>query len=221
MYKVFVNGHLLFITAEPQKNAKGGKKMVNIEYSGEDTFPPLIDKLESENDPLTQYCVYGPDIVVMWRQFRSNYKLVVAAGGLVRNPKNKILFIFRNKKWDLPKGKAEPGELIEETALREVKEECGIHHLILISPLAETYHTYGPKGSRRLKKTWWYKMYSDEMDLIPQKEEGITKIKWVKEEKLEKIFMNTFPSIIDVVEADLQREFTPIPLKWHNNINFE
>ena len=51
---------------------------------------------------------------------------MIAGGGKVYNPKNEILFIFRNGKWDLPKGKAEAKETINLTALREVEEETGI-----------------------------------------------------------------------------------------------
>ena len=51
---------------------------------------------------------------------------ITAAGGKVINPKGEILFIFRNNKWDLPKGKAEDNESIADTAIREVKEEVGI-----------------------------------------------------------------------------------------------
>ena len=120
----------------------------------------------------------------------------------MRNNKGKILFIYRNRRWDLPKGKAETGELIEDTALREVKEECGLENLVVLGHIIDTYHTYDMKGSRKLKKTSWYKMYSNEKEPVPQLDEGITKIKWVKEEKLYKIYENTYPSIMDVLEAE-------------------
>ena len=44
---------------------------------------------------------------------RSKFKVVKAAGGLVRK-KEKSLMIYRTKKWDLPKGKLDEGETIEE-----------------------------------------------------------------------------------------------------------
>lgn len=183
------------------------KNIVNVSFQADLLFfPNLIALLESNREEKFCYNVICDSIPLAWRKFRKCYKLVVAAGGLVRNKKNKILFIYRNKKWDLPKGKADYGELIHETALREVREECAITNLTLVDYITETYHTYGPVDDRRLKKTYWYLMYSEDKDLIPQKEEGITKIKWVKEEKLEKYFENTFPSIIDVVRQNLSKQ---------------
>lgn len=38
----------------------------------------------------------------------------------------KMLLIQRNGRWDLPKGKVEPGETLLQAALREVEEETGI-----------------------------------------------------------------------------------------------
>ena len=40
-------------------------------------------------------------------KFSKLFPEIIAAGGKVYNDKSEILFIFRNKKWDLPKGKAE------------------------------------------------------------------------------------------------------------------
>ncbi len=187
MYKVFIKANLLYISNTPLKNQKGYKKVTNIEFVDDSVFDSLIPVLEAEYNEPVCYCLFGADPVFIWRRYRKQYKLVVAGGGLVRNEKNKILFIYRNGRWDLPKGKAEYAELIEDTSLREVKEECGLTNLILVDHLIDTYHTYDLKGSRKLKKTYWYLMYSDDQTLIPQTEEGITKIKWVKEDKLEKI----------------------------------
>jgi len=117
---------------------------------------------------------------------------------------------------------ADPGELVEETALREVKEECGLNHLVLIGHIIDTYHTYDLKGSRKLKKTSWYAMHSDETTLIPQTEEGITKIKWVKEDKMEKVYANTYPSILEVLNAEEKKDFSNRPVKIsHKNMSFE
>jgi len=58
--------------------------------------------------------------------------VIRAAGGVIwRNGvggETEILLIHRPKydDWSLPKGKAEPGESDEETALREVEEETGL-----------------------------------------------------------------------------------------------
>lgn len=221
MYKVFINGNLLFITATPVKSVPGYKKIISRPFNDAELFKPIIKEMEEDRHEKICMQVYGEDIPLMWKKFRKNYQLVTAGGGLVRNEKDKILFIFRNGKWDLPKGKADFGEAIEETALREVKEECAIQNLILVKHLVDTYHTYGSGENRKLKKTSWFRMYSEDKDLKPQTEEGITKIKWVKEEKLEKVYNNTYPNIFEVLKA----EFSTIPghthRVWHSMINFE
>ncbi len=222
MYKVFIKSNLLYVSNEPMKSHIGFKKVTNIEFADDEVFTNMIPTLEVEYEEPICYCLYGIDPVFIWRRLRKQYKLVIAGGGLVRNKKDKILFIFRNRKWDLPKGKADYAELIEDTALREVKEECGLTNLIMIGHIIDTYHTYDLKGSRKLKKTSWFQMYSEDKELVPQLEEGITKIKWVKEEKLDKILTNTFPSIIDVLEAEKSRRKIQNPLKEsHKNMSFE
>jgi len=50
--------------------------------------------------------------------------------------------IFRRGKWDLPKGKLDKGETLEQCAVREVREETGLKKIKLQSPLMTTYHTY-------------------------------------------------------------------------------
>ena len=115
----------------------------------------------------------------------------------MKNKEGKFLFIFRNGKWDLPKGKAEYDETPEMTALREVEEECGLKNLKIEKVLTKTFHTYKEKGKLILKKTHWYLMTIDEdQKLIPQTEEGITEVKWVAENRIEReVLVNTYASI--------------------------
>jgi ADP-ribose pyrophosphatase YjhB (NUDIX family) len=132
----------------------------------------------------------------------SDYKFIKAAGGIVQR-KNKFLFIKRLGVWDIPKGKVEKGETIEQTAIRELVEECGIHPPTIKMHLTDTYHTYEMKGKKYLKRTYWFWFTAHQKDkkMIPQKEEGITKVKFVKQEKFDKIRSNTYKSIIDVLDV--------------------
>ena len=66
--------------------------------------------------------------------------MIFASGGVVFN-NEKLLMIYRNSLWDLPKGKMELNESELECALREVEEECGIDNLRVIKFLKYTYHT--------------------------------------------------------------------------------
>lgn len=133
-----------------------------------------------------------------WKKFRP----VKAAGGLVINEEGGLLFIFRRGKWDLPKGKMDPGETPEITAVREVKEETGLQKVTLEKPLVTTYHTYDESGHHLLKETYWYLMKaSKDQSLQPQTSEQITEIEWVMPGKLDKCVKNTFPLIKDVLKA--------------------
>tara|TARA_B100000427_G_C15423047_1_gene557255 strand:- start:373 stop:954 length:582 start_codon:yes stop_codon:yes gene_type:complete len=121
---------------------------------------------------------------------------IKAGGGKVVNSKGEILFIFRNNKWDLPKGKAENNENISETAIREVKEETGIKDLIITKPLQITYHIFKKKKSYILKITYWFEMKSlQDNILIPQIEEGITRAEWIKPSEIEKIKNKCYANI--------------------------
>ena len=128
------------------------------------------------------------------------HTLINAAGGVVYNSKNQILMIFRNNKWDLPKGKLEVGESITECAIREVKEECGLARLKILRKLSNTYHTYKLNGILMLKSTCWFEMRTlDAANLIPQHEEGITKVEWVDENDIQEKLENTYGNIKELL----------------------
>lgn len=121
---------------------------------------------------------------------------VIAAGGKITNSKSETLFIYRNDKWDLPKGKTEKNEQLPQTALREVKEETGIKEVSINKPLDITYHIFRRNNEYRLKVTYWFDMFSDyEGIFFPQLDEGITDVKWVKKDDLEEIKINSYPNI--------------------------
>ena len=121
---------------------------------------------------------------------------IKAGGGKVINSKGEILFIFRNNKWDLPKGKAENNENIADTAIREVKEETGIKDLTITKPLQITYHIFKKNDSYKLKITYWFEMKSLlENKLVPQLEEGITRAEWINPSEIEKIKKKCYANI--------------------------
>ena len=131
-----------------------------------------------------------------WENFCDKFTLIEAAGGLVYNYENQLLMIFRNGKWDLPKGKLEEGENIKECAIREVEEECGISGLSISRPLQDTYHVYELNAQKILKRTYWFEMKTDfKGNLTPQTEEGITKVCWVNKEDIAQKLENSFGNI--------------------------
>tara|TARA_B100001142_G_C14324215_1_gene651631 strand:+ start:856 stop:1326 length:471 start_codon:yes stop_codon:yes gene_type:complete len=139
-------------------------------------------------------------IVDNWNDFCLEYSLINAAGGLVYNSNNQLLMIFRNGKWDLPKGKLELGESIEECAIREVEEECGVNNLEIVTQLETTYHTYDISGEAILKRTYWFKMHANCTNQPkPQINEGITRVEWVEEQDVLIRIENSYGNIKDLL----------------------
>ena len=140
--------------------------------------------------------IFSNEFDVILKMFKKKYPEIIAAGGKVINNNSEILFIYRNKKWDLPKGKAEKNEIISETALREVKEETGIKNLSIIKPLDKTYHIFKRDGKNYLKSTYWFEMKSDfNGKFKPQKKEGITRVEWIGIENLSSILAKSYANI--------------------------
>jgi len=105
---------------------------------------------------------------------------VSAAGGVVVNPKTmQVLLIHRKGLWDLPKGKLDLGETLEDCALREVREETGIRQLQRGPVLAATMHGYARKGEYHIKTTYWFRFQSGSNSFVPQGKEGITRVEWM------------------------------------------
>ena len=131
-------------------------------------------------------------------KFLSNFPFpkIVAAGGIVINDKNEILFIYRDEKWDLPKGKAKKNENITQTAVREVEEETGVKDLIITKPVEKTYHIFKRAKKYHLKETYWFEMKTSyDKKFTPQISEGITRVEWISKEKISLIMKNTYQNI--------------------------
>lgn len=126
---------------------------------------------------------------------------IIAGGGIVENEKKRILFQFRRGKWDLPKGKLDEGETIEECAVREVEEETGLRNIELGELVGVTHHFYTENGNDIEKETHWFAMkISGPQTLAPQVEEDITELRWVAENELHDYLSNTFKNIVEIVE---------------------
>ena len=189
MQKIFVGNKPIILTTEVNKEINF--KNFLIDSVG-------IEKILStlKKDKFEAVHLIGSDLNRMLKIFLKFLPNVIAGGGKVVNPSGQILFIFRNGKWDLPKGKSESRETIDQTALREVKEETGIKGLHITKPLEITYHIFKRNNKYQIKKTYWFEMFSDyKGDLKPQLSEGITKVKWIDPKKLKKVKKNIYANI--------------------------
>ena len=184
-------------------NEPGNGVVFNRKISGTESidWTTVIQELELNSE--FKVHVSG-NIDQAWEDFRSHFNVVEAAGGLVRNDDGFWLFIYRNGMWDLPKGKLEKGETIENCAVREVAEECGIAEPTIVMSHRTTFHTYEIKGQRILKPTYWFLMKSSgRQQLKPQTEEGISEVKWISTEEAETLSSGSFGSIRQVVTEGL------------------
>ena len=203
MYKVFFNEHMLVSGSEIQNSFKD-----NIDETTEienvNDFFNLLLKLEK-----TEYVVQlqinlknGKTLPELLLQILT---LIPAAGGLVRNGQNDILFIKRLGRWDLPKGKIEQNESDQEAAIREVVEECRITGLKIRRPLPPTFHIYrspfmDKKNNWVLKKTSWFEMEYNGNELpAPQTEEQIEEVRWFSKLQLPVVLENTYASLREMI----------------------
>ncbi len=189
MYKIFVGNKPIVLTTALETETDFKNFMIDAV-----DINKVLAKLKK--DKYNSVRIVGVDKEVLLKKFLALLPNVIAGGGKVYNAKNEILFIFRNGKWDLPEGKAEAKETINQTALREVEEETGITGLSITKPLEITYHIFKRNERHYIKVTYWFQMYSEyEGTLVPQEKEGITKVKWIPETKLKKVLKNSYSNI--------------------------
>ena len=141
---------------------------------------------------------------------------LITAGGLVINKKSDVLFIYRKNKWDLPKGKLEEGENLEEAAIREVVEETGldINKLSINKPLLSTGYKSFVNGKTVNKRAAWFLMSyeGNESNLVPQYDEGIEEVVWVDFSNIEYYLSQSRKYIIPVFDYYLQKINTKLKL---------
>lgn len=195
MYKVFVNESPLILTDKLSETASGDYFLLNKAAISE-----AINSLVSNK--LQEAYIYHPNIEEILKKFTKKIPLVVAAGGVVTNRDGKVLFIYRNGKWDLPKGKLEKGENLEECALRETAEETGVKDLKIENFLKTTYHVFRKNGKYKLKEVHWYAMTTPyDGKLKGQENEGIVRVKWKGPKKISKALKNSYTNIRILFEA--------------------
>jgi len=189
MYKIFVGDKPIVLTTikEEETYFKNYKlKKVNL--------IKVIKKLHT-TDVLEVRLIHKNKDKLL-KKFLEKLPNVIAGGGKVYNANGDVLFIYRNDKWDLPKGKAEAKESIETTAKREVEEETGVNGLVILKPLPTTYHIFKRHGVYKIKITYWFEMKTAfNGDLHPQIKEGITKVKWLNNKKINKALTNSYANI--------------------------
>jgi len=200
MYKVFINDIRLIILNKSESDYMllwpRGRVIDGVEI----TPAELIELTGSADNPHLVVLTANSD--KFFDNFKSHFEVIEAAGGIVNlnSSKGPFLMIFRNGKWDLPKGKIEQGENKEAAAMREVSEECGIGKLKIRNEYEITYHTYTHNKTEYLKVTHWFRMIStDEAKPVPQTNEGIKEVKWADSDEAAFMLKDSYPSIQDLM----------------------
>jgi 8-oxo-dGTP pyrophosphatase MutT (NUDIX family) len=202
MYKVFFNDREIVIASN--RNAPFLKEDMIIENlnSFKEVKNWFLEFAASQTHSAT---LLHPSPEIFWKQlFLPVFTQIPAAGGVViRN--EKLLFIFRNEKWDLPKGKTDEGETPKVAAIREVAEECGIEGHQITKDLPSTFHIYQSPykktlGQWILKETFWFEMeYSGLENGTPETKENITEIRWFAKNELHEVLANTYENLKSVI----------------------
>jgi len=194
MYKVFVNNKPIILSNQPAIDST-----LEIYLFKEIRFDEVLHKLR--HTQTSGIYIYHIDIVFLWNEFKSFFTTVIAAGGLVLKNQSDILLIYRNQIWDLPKGKMEQGETYEETAIREVEEECGITNLSIKKQLGTTYHIFYEDNENKLKITHWFLMNTDcTNEPIPQSEEGISLAEFTPTTSIASLYDYMYPNISNLIK---------------------
>ena len=195
IYKIYINEIVLILTDIIPSDIEDYQEVKVSEFN----FSEFYEHAKQMKRPQV-FIILSKGFKSLFRNIKRTLQIIKAAGGLVKNEHNQYLFIFRNGKWDLPKGKVENGEKTRITAVREVEEECGISIVKNGKKICNTYHIYELNDKKILKKTAWYKMYTEnQTELIPQLEEGITDVRWLGAGDLMMVRQNTYPLIRDLI----------------------
>ena len=189
MYKVFVNDVPIILSTQ---------KKIGTAYTAFNIKDVDIETLINDivNKKIHYVNLYHKKEDKLLHHLKKKLKVITAAGGMVFNPKKEILFIHRKGRWDLPKGKVDRGETLENAAIREVEEETGVQKLKIIRFIDTTYHILKRNGEYKLKETYWYEMFTEyDEKLIPETEEGIKKVKWKNFEKAQKAIHKSYENV--------------------------
>jgi ADP-ribose pyrophosphatase YjhB (NUDIX family) len=193
MYKVFVNDKPIILTSEI--SVEKLYKTYPLKYVD---LPKVFRDLKRK--AIEGVFLYYKNEDKLLKKFLKKFPNVIAGGGKVYNEKGKVLFIFRNDKWDLPKGRIENNETIEEGAIREVEEETGVKDLTITKPLEITYHIFKRNSRYKIKITHWFEMHTCyNGELRPEATEGITKVKWLGKKKQAKALNNSYANIRELL----------------------
>jgi ADP-ribose pyrophosphatase YjhB (NUDIX family) len=193
MYRIFHGKHRIILSSSESLKEKFEPDFV-FKKPNEEQVKEALRVSKRSTKPLNILIVGNPDKLL--KKVFLEFKLVEAAGGIVENKDGKILLMKRLGKWDLPKGKAKKNEDMKSCAIREIEEETGAKKLTIMDSFMETYHTYFRSNEWQIKHTYWFLIKCEDGNhLVPQTEEDIEEVRWVKPQKIHLALIDTYPAI--------------------------
>jgi len=200
--KIYFNDKPLFLCDAIEKELEPYLHHDDAVYIDEFSVHTVKSMIHEMEQPRIHAGIFlHQDLEALKKAFWKKFTIIQAGGGLVLNKQKQALLIYRRGKWDLPKGKLDEGETLEQCALREVTEETGIKNITLKKAILTTYHTYHESGKFILKETHWFLMLSAQnQELVPQQEEDIQEVVWADGAQIEMALKNAYPSITDVIQ---------------------
>ena len=196
MYKVFYNQKQLDFTSDLEKNSLQ-TPLFFIKYASSKSIIKAL-----RNHKVLKVYLYHQNPNKFKKHLFKIFPTVMASGGLVKHKNGSYLFIYRNDKWDLPKGKVNKNEIILDAAVREVSEETGVGDLVVNKTLPSTFHIFKSKGKFKIKKTYWFLMKSSyQGNLIPQIEENIEMAVWKTKTEIPELMKNAYENIKDLIQS--------------------
>lgn len=197
--------YILNAEVEPITQAKLLHR-VWIKHAKREEVDHIFDLLDTTIIPgLISITLTVDDYEDMRKFLKKKFKIIKAAGGIVKKG-DKLLMIYRLKKWDLPKGKLDKGEDNFQAAKREVEEECNIR-VNMQEKICTTWHTYTMKRKKILKKTVWYAMeVVKDAKMKPQVEEDIEEVRWMTRKEVFHALQDSYKSIAFVFDRFFKKE---------------
>ena len=223
--EIYCNDSIL--TLRDSRSLSIRENEMQVQFTGKKELQKLVFEFEKRSKPGYLSVWSDDNFDQLVKTFFAIHEEIQAAGGVVFNEHGEILFIHRNGKWDLPKGKisgkdrkkaekelpekkveavdAELDQLISRiAAIREVKEETGLKNVTITSELPFTYHIYLNGERRIIKHTRWYRMEATSRECLkPQVSEGIIIARWIPANSLACIFLHTYESLKPLIKSVL------------------
>jgi len=107
-------------------------------------------------------------------------------------------------RWSVPKGHVESGETLEQTALREIGEETGLHNTRIVDKLDKVHFFYRFEGRLIFMTAFHFLLEAIDPDepIVVEDSEGIVDAKWFAAEHAEQIL--EYKSLKDLLQRSLK-----------------